>query len=402
MAGRLALGLALALAAAACGNAPPSPSPVATPASTWDPRRDEITQAQGIWEAEQPPTYAYTLTAVGSGTGAAVNRVTHMDGHTEIQVVQVSTFMDASGLTIEGMFANALAGLGGDDRLTIAIDPQYGYPTSVERADQASTGSTTTAVSEFTTPGDRTAKARATDALTQLLDRWHGLSAPDWEYRWTRVDAASSGAPTGWVVRHEDGATTALAAGSTAAVAPPSEVTIDGTVQDVVGVMGAGGWIDVSADAQTGLDAVIAVDPSPAVKGDGYWIRIDFTDRGAARQKELLDAARARWTAAKVKKATYQWAYDGERGAWTLSIAATGGTVKVLRRSPGAPSGDTVDIRPAVTAAFDAIDEILSTGGTVAVTYDKALGYPKKIVVGNGGTAGWPKGTISITKFKIP
>lgn len=398
---RLALGLALALTAAACGSAPPSPSPQPTPASTWDPRRDEITQAQGVWEAEQPATYAYSLTAAGSGTGDAVNRVSHMDGHTEIQVVQASSFLDAAGLTIEGMFANALAALGGNGTLTVAIDQQYGYPSSMEYADQAVTdGSSTTTVSEFATPADRTAKARATDALNQLLDRWHSVSTPAWEYRWTRIDAAATGAPSGWVVRREDGATTALAAGSANAVEPPAEITIDGTVEDIVGVMGAGGWVDVSADSTTGLDVLIAVDPSPAIKGDGYWIRIDFTDRGAARQKELLDAARARWTAAKIKKSTYTWAYDGERGAWSFSIAATGDTLKVLRRSQGAPTGDTNDIRPSIPDAFSAIDEILGTGGTVSVTYDKALGYPKKIVVTNGGTIGWPKGTITITKFK--
>lgn len=400
MTGRLALGLAMALTAAACGSAPPSPTPEPTPASTWDPRRDEITQAQGVWEAEQPATYAYTLTLLVSGMGNAVNRVSHMDGHTEAQVVQAASSVDAAGLTIEGMFASALAALEGNGKLTIAIDQQYGYPTSIEYTDPTANGSSVTTVAEFTTPGDRTAKARATDALAQLLDRWHSLATPAWEYSWTRIDAASTGAPAGWVVRHEDGVTTALAAGSGNAVEPPGEVTIDGTVQDVVGVMGAGGWVDVSAEGTTGLDALIAVDPSPAVTGDAYWIRIEFTDRGAARQKELLDAARARWAAAKIRKSTYTWTYDGERGAWSVSIAANGDTLKFLKRSAGAPSGDTIDIRPGIAAAFTAIDEILGSGGTLSVTYDKALGYPKKIVVSNGGTAGWPKGTITITKFK--
>jgi hypothetical protein len=146
---------------------------------------------------------------------------------------------------------------------------------------------------------------------------------------------------------------------------------------------------------------MIAVDPSPAVKGDGYWIRIDFTDRAAARQRELLDAARERWTAAKVKKSTYTWTYDGERGAWSMSIAATGDVLKFLKRSAGAPSGDGFEIRPAVSDAFRAIDEILAAGGTVSVTYDKALGYPKTIVILNGGTVA-SKGTITISKFKAP
>lgn len=180
----------------------------------------------------------------------------------------------------------------------------------------------------------------------------------------------------------------------------PEDVTVNGTVVAAAKVIASGGWVDVAVDDLTGLNALFAVDPSPAVKGDGYWIRIEFTDRAAARQRELLDAAKARWAAAKIKKSSYVWAYDGQRGTWSMSVAASGDTVKVLKRSAGAPSGDTTDIRPAIPAAFSAIDEILGTGGTVAVTYDKALGYPKTIVVTNGGTSGWPKGTITITKFK--
>jgi hypothetical protein len=301
--------------------------------------------------------------------------------------------------TVEAMFENARAGLAGGGTVTVAVDQQYGFLSTLDVRTDVADGSYTQAVTEFTTPGDRTANARATDALNGLLDRWQNVVTPAWAYTWTRVDAASPATPTGWTVRHADGASTATAAGSSVDVVPPAEITIDGIVGDVVGVMGRGGWVDVSADDLTGLDVLLAVDPSPAVKGDGYWIRIDFTDRAAASQRELLDAARARWTAAKIKESTYTWAYDGDRGSWSWSIRATGDTLKFLRRSEGAPTGEAMFVRPSIRDTFALIDEIIAGGGSVLVTYDKALGYPKKIVIGNGGS--WaPKGTITIAKFK--
>ncbi|HYO43029.1 MAG TPA: DUF6174 domain-containing protein [Candidatus Limnocylindrales bacterium] len=398
MTGRLGLGLALALAAAACGSAPSSPSPEPTPASTWDPRRDEIDQAEGVWTAEQPDTYAYTSTNFVNGMGGATSRVTGIDGHIEVQERATSAFVNDAG-TIEAMFENARAGLAGDGTVTVAVDQRYGFLASLDYHTDVTDGSYTQTVTEFVTPGDKTANARATDALNVLLDRWESVVTPAWAYTWTRVDAAAPATPTGWTVRHADGVSTATAAGSSVDVDPPSEITIDEVVGDAVGVMGRGGWVDVSADDRTGLDVLLAIDPSPGVKGDGYWIRIDFTDRAAASQKELLDAARLRWTRAKVTKATYTWAYDGDRGSWTWSIRANGDTLKFLKRSAGAPAGEAMFVRPSIRDTFDMIDEIIAEGGTVLVTYDKALGYPKKIVVGNGGS--WaPKGTITITKFK--
>jgi hypothetical protein len=400
MTGRLALGMLLAIVAAACASTPPSPTPAPTPASTWDPRRDEIDQAEGVWNAEQPGTHAYTSSLFVNGMGGSASRVTAIDGHVEVQQRTVSSLVNPAG-TIESMFEMARASLDGDGTLKVAVDQQYGFLSSIDYATDVSDGSYTATVAEFTTPGDRTANARAREALNQLLDRWRSITTPAWEYAWTRVDAASAGSPTGWIVRGTDGETTALAAGSSNAVRPPDEVTIDGTVVEAVRVMASGGWVDVSADDLTGLDVMIAVDPSPAVKGDGYWIRIDFADRAAARQRELLDAARERWTAAKVNRHSYTWAYDGDRGAWSMSIAATGDVLKFLRRSAGAPSGDSFEIRPAVSDAFRAIDEILAAGGTVLVTYDKALGYPKTIVILNGGSVA-SKGSITISKFKTP
>lgn len=400
MTGGLALGLLLATLAAACGSAPPSPTVAPQPSSTWDPRLDEIDLAQGVWKAEQPTTYAYTSTNSVDGMGSAASRVTGIDGHMEVQPRSTSSFVRDAG-TIETMFDNARAGLGGDGTVTVAVDQQYGYLRSLEYKTGASDGSHTQSVLDFTTPGDRTANARANDALDQLLARWRRLATPAWEYSWTRIDAASAGAPTGWVVRHTDGETSALAAGSSVEVAPPDEVTVDGTVGDVVGVMGSGGWVDVSVDDQTGLDVLLAIDPSPTIQGDGYWIRIDFTDRAAARQKELLDAARARWDAAKVRKSTYTWAYDGEQGSWTWTIRANGDVLKFLKRSVGAPTGDSLFVRPSIPEVFTMIDEIIAGGGTVSVAYDKALGYPKKIVIGDGGASA-PKGTITITRFKTP
>jgi hypothetical protein len=391
--------MALALVAAACGSSPPPASVAPAPTSTWDPRRDEIDHAAAIWAAEQPATYAYTSTMTVDGMGMAATHVSGIDGHVEQLARVTSSSVSSDALTVEAGFEAARAGLARDDTITVDIDQRYGYLASLGLATDVPDGGSTRTVTEFTTPGDRAASGRAQDALSLLLDRWAGLSTPAWEYTWTRVEASSPGTPTGWVVRRVDGSTTAVAAGSSNEVSPPASITIDGTVAEAVGVVAAGGWVDVAVDDLTGLDVLMAVDPSPAVKGDGYWIRIDFTDRAAARQRELLDAATVRWAAAKLKKHSYTWAYDGQSGAWSIAVSATGDVLKLGKRSAGAPTGDGFEIRPAVADAFTAIDEILAAGGTVTVTYDKALGYPRKIVITNGGAVAG-KGTITISRFK--
>ncbi len=398
MTGRLALGLLLAVAAAACGSAPPSPTAAPTPVSTWDPRRDEIDQAEDVWKTEQPGTYAYTSTFSVDGMGSATSRVTGIDGHVEAQVLQGSGFVSSDDATIEALFGVARNALAGSGTLTVAIDQQYGYPSSLEYATDVSDGSFTRTITEFTTPGDRTANTRAREALDGALARWHGLVTPACEYTLTRIDAAASMAPAGWVVRHADGETSARAAGTTIDRAPPDKVTIEGTVTTAVRTMAAGGWVDVATD-DSGMDLLLAIDPSPAVKGDGYWIRIDFTDRAAAQQREALDAARARWAAAALTKYSYTWAYDGAKGAWSWTMTMNGETGKVTRKSVGAPPVEGAFAPPRIPETFELIDQVLGAGGTVSVTYDKALGYPRRIVFVDG-TVWAPKGVVTITGFK--
>jgi hypothetical protein len=321
-----------------------------------------------------------------------------MDGHVEV-MPQATAAMVAGAPTIEELFVATRAALDGSDPVKVTVNQQYGYLSRVERTSTSADGSSTQTIADFTTPGDVTAIARGRAIMDTLLDRWANLQTPSWQYTWTRVDASTPGTPTGWTVRTTDGATTATPAGGGEERAVPDDVTVNGTVAAAAKVIASGGWVDVSVDDRTGLNALFAVDPSPSTKGDGYWIRIEFTDRAAARQRELLDSAKARWAAAKVKRSSYVWTYDGDRGAWNASISATGDVLKFLRRSGGAPSGDAFEIRPSVKDAFAAIDAILAEGGSISVTYDKALGYPKKIVIANGGTVA-AKGTITITKFK--
>lgn len=395
----LALGLLLASAAAACGSAPPSPTIAPTPVSSWDPRRDEIDQAQGIWETEHPGTYAYTSTTSVDGMGSASSRVAGMDGHTEVLVLAANGFVSSDGATVEALFDVARASLDGSGTLRVAIDQRYGYPSSLAYTTDAADGSFTRTVTEFTTPGDRSAGARAREALDQALTRWNDLATPAWEYTWTRIDAAAAGTPTSWVVRHAGGETSARAAGTTIDRAPPDQVTINGTVGDAVGVMASGGWVDVSTDSATGLDMLLAIDPSPGIKGDGYWIRVDFTDRAAEQQRKALAAAKERWAAAAPKKYAYTWAYDGEKGAWSWTMAMNGETGKVTKKSASAPPVEGAFAPPRIPETFELIGQVLDAGGTVSVTYDKTLGYPRKIVFANA-TEWAPRGTVTITDFK--
>jgi hypothetical protein len=79
----------------------------------------------------------------------------------------------------------------------------------------------------------------------------------------------------------------------------------------------------------------------------------------------------------------------------------SGSTLKLQKKSAGAPAVDATCSPPRIRETFDLIDEVIQGGGSVLVTYDKALGYPKKIVIGDGGA--WaPKGTVTIKGFKTP
>jgi hypothetical protein len=393
---------AAVLLVAACGSDPATPGP-ATPAPTADPRLEEVAEGRGVWERQRPSTVAYTTVEDRAGGPSTVVHVTEMDGRSEVQAVTVGRDAPEVGAaqTIEGILDRAAAALeqpGGE--VAITYDLQYGY---VSRLDQSLPDVTDAVASvevrDLTTAADRTSASRARAGLDSLLQAWKAPRSPTWDYTWSRFTAAdTASSATTYRVHHEDGATTIAAEdGAAGSAAPPDAATIEGTVETAVGVLAAGGWVDVAAD-DAGLDALISIDPSPSVKGDAYWIRIDYTDLYAVQAREALAAARARWSATAPDRLSFRWRYEGPGGSWGWNVSLNGDVAR-LKPTAGAPAVESSFVAPRIDALFDLVEAIVDGGGRVKVTYDGALGYPTTVVIDQGvGVA--PEGTITISKLK--
>jgi hypothetical protein len=400
MATRLRLGVTLAVLVAACGSPTVTPPSVA-PSPTWDPRRDQVDQAQAVWEVERPGTVAYTTVDLVDGHGTTSVRVTEMDGNVETHVLQAGSLAPADGgasLAIDSLFDRARAALEGDAEVVMTFDQFYGYPVRIEAGSTTADGPGTVEVTAFITPADRTGATRAREALDRVLQRWGSLPSPAWEYTWSRFAAAdSAGTASTWRVRHEDGATTVSAEGGSGDSVPPEAVTIEGTVATAVSTLAAGGWVDVAADPGT-LDLLIAIDPSPSMQGDAYWIRIDHTDLYAETSRAALEAAKDRWAAAGLERFAYAWRYAGEDGTFGWNVTINRDTAK-LKPTKGAPPVEASFVAPRIPELFDLIDQVLASGGTVLVTYERRLGYPTRVEIVSAGDFA-PTGVITITGLK--
>jgi hypothetical protein len=393
---------AAVLLVAACGSDPATPGPE-TPAPTADPRLEEVAEGRGVWERQRPSTVAYTTVETPAGSTATVVHVTEMDGRAEVQAVALGPDAPEIGAaqTIDGILDRAATALEQPgDNVSITYDLQYGY---VSRLAQSAPGApdtvTTVEVRDLTTAADRTAASRARAALDGLIGAWRAPRSPTWEYTWSRFTAAdTASSATTYRVHHEDGATTIAAEdGAAGNAAPPDAATIQGTVETAVGVLAAGGWVDVAAD-EAGLDALISIDPSPSAKGDAYWIRIDYTDLYAVQAREALAAARTRWSASAPEAYTFRWRYAGSGGSWGWNVTLSGDVAK-LKPTPGAPPVESSFVVPRIDALFDLVGAIVDGGGRVKVTYDTALGYPTTVVIDQGvGVA--PDGTITIGRLR--
>jgi hypothetical protein len=397
----VALATSLAVVAGACGSTSvttPPPSSGAAPSPTWNPRIAEIDSFVAVWEAQQPPAYAYTVTHEADGTGGGAWHATHIDGRTEsLELRATQAGANASPYLVEGAFDRARELLSAGGTTTYDVDQQYGYLARLryEQPSGASDQSFTDTVTDFTTPGDRTAAERARTSLDEALGRWNAYASPAWQYTWTRYAAADTPASaTTYTVRHQDGRTVAVQADGTTDAAPPREATIEGTVATVMAVLAGGGWVDVSADAATGLNLLIAVDPSPSATGDGYWIRVAVADLAKQSAAKALASARDRWSTAGLKKYSYTWTYDG-CAQYSARVIIRADALKAKGRSSAACEASP--IRPSVTDLFAAIAGTLDSGGRVSATYDKKLGFPTKVVFGAGPD---PARTITITGFK--
>ena len=398
--GLAAAWLVAAWLVAACGGPVITPPPV-TPAPTRDPRGDVIDQAEAAWKAQQPDTYAYTSSLTRGGDGTVTTyRVTGMDGHVERQAISGGAPADsADPPTVEGAYDAARAALAGDGSLDLEVDQLYGYLGSVAYTAATPGGTWSRSIDDFTTAATRSSAARAREALDELQRRWAAVGSPAWEYTWSRFTAADApGATAGWRVHHEDGSTTITAADGSSDATPPDAVTIGGTVASLAAVLAAGGWVDVAADAVTGLDALVAVDPSPSVRDDAFWIRIDTTDLAAQHAAKALASARDRWSGARPKRYSYTWRFAGADRAWTYRVSVNGDKV-TIKPGEGAPPVAESFAAPDVTGTFDLVERVLAGGGGVSATYEKKLGYPTRVVLPSA-TGTTPAGEITIDGFK--
>jgi hypothetical protein len=397
-----ALALTIALLAGACGTATVTPPPSTSPAAaspTWNPRTSEIDSYAAVWEAQQPKAYAYTASNNVDGMGGAAWHATHIDGRTEALTLAQGTMVggEATPFLVEGTFDRVRRLIGEAGTIAYSADSQYGYLAKVryEQPAGASDGSFDYEVTGFTTPGDRTAAESARKALDEALGRWAAYASPAWQYTWTRFAARDTPASaTTYTVRHQDGRTVAVQADGTADVAPPPEATIEGTVSAAVAVVAGGGWVDVSADAATGLDLLIAVDPSPTATGDGYWIRVTVVDLAHDAARKALVAAQDRWSTAGPAKYSMSWTYDG-CSQHSAKVTVKGDAATIKGRWQAACEADPV--RPTVPDLFSAIGQALADNRSVTATYDKKLGYPVKVLFGPGAD---PAHTITISGFK--
>lgn len=403
----LVLSTSLAVGVASCSSTPPpTPAPtVETP--SWDPRRDAIDQAQAIWERQRPPAYAYTLEHAGTpgDDDAWTYRVSGLEGGVQVQLVSgaAQPADAAASMSVEGLFDAARAGLASDG-FTFAYDRLLGHPTSLAFAGAAAppAGGGAQTVEDFETSADTGAANRARTALEELLRRARGRADKAWEYTWTRTTAGAADAADApaevWAVRHDKKGTTAKAVNKGDVRASGDDVTLDATAFAISTVLGGGGWVDVSLEAEPGLGALIAVDPSPSVKGDAYWIRIAWTDLVLRAALSDIQSARARWATAQLTDYAYTWKFDGAKDL-VYKVARKGGTDTVTPQGGTPAAGSVSHATPSVEDTFALIEAVLDQGGTVKATYDDQLGYPKRIELTPKGDGG-AKGVITIGAFK--
>ena len=400
-----AAGLGLIIAVAACSPAPtPSPAPALSP--TPDPRLTVLEDRAATWKGHQPPAYAYTFTHSEPGDPSRTYRyrVSAMEGRVDAQHVS-GVVQDAAGvqrMAIEGLVDTAETALADPGELTWTFDQLLGYPTELAYA--GPDGAWTETVTEFTTPADRGSASRAREAMTEALARWAGASGGSSETTWSRYPAAGGPeAGTTWRIRREGGKITAVPEGGADATVPPEEATLDRTIAAAGAVVAAGGWVDLALDTGPDPGLLVAVDPSPSVKGDAYWIRLasqGIVDEPAADTAAAdLVAAEARWAAAAPAGYTYTWRYRGEGGPLTYRVTRKGGKT-TIKRGPGTPAPTARShAAPRVEATFAMLEAVLAQGGRVKATYDPKLGYPRRVEVIPAGDAG-ARGVITFKGFK--
>jgi hypothetical protein len=400
MRSRVGGAVAAAVLVVACGAPSGTPAPP-TAAPTADPRHGELDAAEATWSAKRPGTLSYTTTQRFADGATTRVHVTEIDGRLETIVLASGPVPPSDGgrsLAVAGLFRAAREAIDGAGTASFTLDPLLGHVTRLEyRADDAD--SFVVELSDLRTPADRTAAGAAREALSTALERWRGQASPAWEYAWSRFAAADTEATaSGYRVRHARGSTVLDGDGPDAGQPPPAEATIEGTVEAALAVIASGGWVDVAVGAD-GLDVLVAVDPSPSATGDGWWVRIDHTDRYAERARQDLAAARTRWTAAGLERLRYRWTWEGADGTWSWGVTVRGATIRA-RPADGAPDPDVAFVSPGVEALFDLLEQALAAGQPVDVTYDRDVGVPTRVEFLADGTVA-PRGVITIGRLRL-
>jgi hypothetical protein len=303
-------------------------------------------------------------------------------------------------MSVEGLF-DAARGALASSAFTFAYDPLRGNPTKLGFASAAdpSAGGASETLDDFTTAASVGAANAARTGMDEVLRRSRAKSDGAWEYTWSRIPAGTPDAqPASWTVRHDRKGTTAKQVSAGDVPVTRDDVSLDATALAVTNVLSSGGWADVAVEDKPGLGVLIAVDPSPSLKGDAYWIRIAWTDLALRAAITDIEAARARWATAQLTDYTYTWRFHGDQ---TLLY-------KVSRKGEAAtvtPQGDTpapeavAYAAPRIEDTFALIEAVLDQGGTVEATYDEQLGYPKRVELVPAGDAG-AKGVLTIANLK--
>lgn len=387
------------------GSDPPSAIVEPTAAMASDPRFAAVDAAQARWVARQPHGYAYIFTHNGP-SGHTWNwryRVTAFDGQVQAQSLDgwTGSDEDLALVTVDGLFDTVRWGTLVSGDTTVTYDPDLGYPAEIVHVPpMVADGDFSETMTDFVTTADDQA-ALTREAVRSARAAWARWQPTAYEYTWRRFAAAGPGAGTAWLVRYTDGrASTDPGPGSDGAV-PDFKAAVGANFDSVEAALDAGAWVDLTVDQVTGLPLLAAIDPTPAVSGDEYWIRITFQDIEHEEATAAVQAARERWAAAAAERYSYTWRYRGRFKPLTYGVTMNG-DVATLRRAPGTDIPEAAsDAGPRIADTFTMIEQVLLQGGHVAATYDPKLGYPVRVAIDPAGDAG-PPGTITITDFVIP
>ncbi len=325
-----------------------------------------------------------------------------LEGDVEVQHVSglAQPADQEARMAVDGLYDEARGALA-SDAFTFAYDPLRGYPTKLVFASAAdpSAGGATETLDDFTTAATVGAANAARTGMDEVLRRSRAKADGTWEYTWSRIPAGTPDAkPTVWTVRHDRKGTTAKQVSGGDAKVTRDDVSLDATALAITNVLGSGGWADVAVEDDPGLGVLIAIDPSPSVKGDAYWIRIAWTDLALRAAMTDIEAAKARWATAQLTDYTYTWKFDGDQ---TLAYKVSRkGEAATITPQGGTPVPEAVAYAaPRIEDTFALIEAVLEQGGTVKATYDEQLGYPRRVELVPNGDAG-AKGVITIANLK--